>query len=312
MSSTTDDLVEDVRELAFLPDAGPTTSAVILRHADACMVGSLSALIKTARMEHWVTPDDVAGDGSTVRFRIPRRALDRAYRMVTIADSTGRESPCFEVEPGSTWRDGRRYYVEMDTLVFTAAPSVGYTVRVRNRRRSSKLVPVSECAAITNAPSTTSLTLATCPAAMVSETSRYFDVVRGDSPFDLLYTDLLAHSLAVGVVTLSGTTPVVVADFVDLTVVGNARQDYLCLRDQTCYPPIPEALFPALVAGTAFSVLESLGDPRLPAVAATFKARSADALSLVSPRDDEGGVPIINRNSSLRSGSGGWRRGVRW
>lgn len=316
MSATTDDLVADVRSLARLPDAGDPDASGILRFADAEMVTMLSALVKTARMEHWMAPNDYAGDGSTTRFRLPRRALDRAYRSVTVLDPTGNELPAYEVSAGSTYtwaRSERRYYVEADTLVFLAAPSVSYTVRVRARRRSSKLVATTDCCAIDHALTTTTLAMVVTavPTWMSAvDTKVYTDIVRGDSPYDVQYEDRILSTFSSPTLEFSSLTPIVVADFVNLTNIANDRVDYVCKRDQTCYPPLPEAAFPALVAGTAVRVLVSLGDPRSAELRAIYNERLTTALDLISPRSDEGGVPIVNDRSALRSGRG-YQRGRR-
>src|SRR5690348_5399603 len=129
MSQTTDDLVADVRNLANLPDAGQYDAATILSFADAEMTTVLAALVKTARQEHWMTPTDAACNGTKTVFAIPRRALDRAYRQVSLVDaSTGIEIPCYEIGPGEgTWAKSQiHYFVQKSTLQFSAAPSSQY------------------------------------------------------------------------------------------------------------------------------------------------------------------------------------------
>lgn len=320
MAKTTDDLVEDVRSLARLPDAGDPDASGILRFGDAEMVSLLAALMKSAQKEHWMDPVDTAGDGVTTRFKLPRRALDRAYRSVKLVTTQGDEIPTTECAPGNT--DGARsiqvYYVERDSLVFTKAITSDYTLRVRVRRRPSQLVAVSACSAITKATSTTALTCSSTTwlaALQVADppVPTYVDIVAGDSPHDLTYLDRLVTAYSGTAVTLDASTPIAVADFVDLTAISNDRVDYVCLRDTTCYPPLPEAGFPALVAGTALRVLQSLGDPNAEKIRAVYQERLATAMQLISPRNDEGGRAIVNRNGGLRSGGGGgWGRRTRW
>ena len=317
MSATTDDLVEDVRQLARLPDAGDPDTAGILRFADAEMATLLAALVKTARQEHWMTPTDVACDGTRVVFAIPRRALDRAFRNVTLVDATGVEVPTWETAPGQPLQRSQfHYYVQKSSLIFYGAPASQYTLRIRSRTRPSTLVPVNQCALIDHANSTTSLAPyhinAAVPTWATDNQALLVDIVNGDSPHDLGYYDLLTVSYSAPTLTLDATTPVVVADFVNLTTISNDRVDYICRRDETCYPPLPEAGFPVLVAATARRILEAMGDPRVSVTEATYQARLKACLSLISPQNEEGGRAIINRNSSLRAGGGGFWRRTRW
>ena len=315
MSQTTDDLVADVRNLANLPDAGQYDAATILSFADAEMTSVLAALVKTARQEHWMTPTDTPCDGSRVVFSIPRRALDRAYRQVTLVDAKGVEIPCYEINAGeATWAKSQfHYYVQKSTLVFSGAPTAQMSVRIRSRTRPSKMVPTTSCAIVDHVTGTTIVKASgSVPAPAWLTGVLYVDIVNGDSPHDLGYYDLLTVSYSAPTLTLDATTPVVVADFVNLTTISNDRVDYICRRDETCYPPLPEAGFPVLVAATARRILEAMGDPRVSVTEATYQARLKACLSLISPQNEEGGRAIINRNSSLRAGGGGFWRRTRW
>lgn len=312
MAYTTDDLVAAVRRLAFLPDADDLLTADILALADEEMATVLAQRVSGAREEHWVKTEDITLVSGTLRYRLPRRALARAVRgIVFVSTSTGATSPAWEIDPmraqpGDGGTEGRAYYYEDDFVVFPVAPPTGYKLRVRYLRRPSRLVPVASCAAIVKATDTTHILASTVP---LTPAAQYVDTVRGDSPFDLSYVDLGLKGLATLTYELSAATPIVVADFVDLASIPNDRQDYICPRDQTCYPPIPAELHASLAAAVARQIAAVKGDrPGAELAEATMQRRLRASTDILEPRDQAGSRPIVNRSSPLRQGRGSARR----
>lgn len=324
MAFTTDELLRRVRLLAFLPDAGGPTDAELLEVADDELRTLVAARLAAAREEHWVKTEDVPIVAGVRRYRLLRRALGRIVRSVRLVEqSTQRVIDLHENSDaptgsyvGASWAAGMNvYYWEDDFLVFPIQPPTGWSIRIRYLRRPSRLVPTSECAAIVRVSSTTEIVVSSVPAAWLATTGNYVDIVRGDAPFDLAYVDLVESGPLSGPtrMLLDASTPVAVADFVDRDDHPNDRVDYLCPRDCTCYPQLPEELHPVLVAAVARRALESVRDKEGAELArATFAERAKAASDIIEPRNEERSEPLGSRYSAMRGGSGGPGRRRWW
>ncbi len=321
MAFTTDELLRRVRLLAFLPDAGGPTDAELLEVANDELRTLVAARLAAAREEHWVKTEDVPIVAGVRRYRLLRRALGRIVRSVRLVEqSTQRVIDLHENSDaptgsyvGASWAAGMNvYYWEDDFLVFPIQPPTGWSIRIRYLRRPSRLVKASECAAIEYAASTTSLHVTSSPATWPG--GYYLDIVRGDAPFDLSYVDLvLSGGAGTTTINLVPDTPIVVADFVDLVTYPNDRADYLCPRDTTCYPQLPEELHPVLVAAVARRALEAVRDKEGAELArATLAERAKAASDIIEPRNEERSEPLGSRYSAMRGGSGGLGRRRWW
>lgn len=307
MALTCDDLVAAVRRLAFLPDASDLSATDILAMADDELTTLVFEFIKDAREEYGIAVEDAALSASVLYYRLPRRATERTVRAVTLLDPTGREHPAIEESAAaayglSTDQWNRRYHFQGDSIGFRQFPTAGWSLRVRYMMRPSKLIAVASGAAVYRGNSTTALDLTGASATAGLAASMAADIVRGDSPYDLMYIDrhVTAYT-ASSSVTFDATTPIVVADFVSRSYQSNARVDYVCARDQTVYPPVTPAQFPVLVAATARRALEEIGDRAGAEVAeATMQARLKAAKAVAQPRNEQGSRAIIG--SSFRGG----------
>jgi hypothetical protein len=309
---TSDALVEQVRDITSLPDAHWLTTAKLLEIADSEVL--VTARVKMQRGEQFLTSQDVALSPSTLRYRLPRRALGRAVHSIALVGANGGVTPLTEIDAadasgvfGFGVTSSGDYYIEDDFIVFPVAPTSGSSLRVRYLRRLSRLVPLASAVLIRSAVSSTSFEIPPDVSTVIPASS-YVDIVRGDSPFDVMYADRLLTEQSSGAIDLDPTTPVVPSDFVDLTAIANDRQDYVCLRDETVYPQLPSEMHPALVSAVAQRVLEALGDqPGTARAEATLRARMQAATDLMAPRNQDRSRAIVNRFSALRGG--GSRRG---
>lgn len=316
MALTTDDLVTAVRRLCFLPDASDVSASDILAVGDEEMGTVLSMLEKDAQEEYAVFVDDTAFT-SALSYRLPRRALARTVRSVSYLNTDGREVPAFPEDvtsgswalPSDQW-DGR-YHFAGDSIGFRSTPTSGWSLRVRYVRRPSKLVPVASCAAILKPASTTSLDIAGASATAAFAVGSYADIVRGDAPYDLSYVDRRVSAYVASTsIAFESSTPIVTTDFVSRAAIPNDRVDYVCLRDQTCYPPIAETGFPVLVAAIARRVSGDLLRDKEGAQIAetTLQARVKAHRDMIQPRNEQGSRAIVSGSSSLRGGYGRrWR-----
>lgn len=322
---TSDDLVARIRREARLPDASDILASDLLALADEEILTLIGDRIKARRAEHWVVIEDHAVSQSVTNnvpltYDIPRRAFGRMLRSITMVTAQGAELPMIEIDPAQGWQGvpvPRTYYFQDDKIV--CAPLPGYTIRFRYLRRPSQLVAVSEGAAISSATNSTSIVVTNAPSWLTAFSGPFIgpgpfptawvDVVRGDAPFSLSYFDLALSAYSAPTVTFDSSTPIDTADFVDLGAVTNARQDYLCDRDQTVYPQLPEEMIPVLVSACVRRVLEEIRDAEGAAIAqTTLLARQKAAQDIIAPRNEQGARKLVNRFSPLRTRPFGWRR----
>lgn len=318
---STDDLVAAVRRLAYLPDASDIDAAEILARADEEMTTLIADAVKAGREGFWLTQETQPLYSTVLSYQVPRRALGRGVVGVQMVNSDGTAFTIPQIDPVTGW-NGRTtaitsycYSFQADKIVFPTAPPSNYRLRVLYLRRPSKLVEVSEGAAIIEAKTTTVLYIGDAPTWMLALTGSpapkmYVDLIRGDASFDQLYVDQLATLYtASSPNTLTLVDSIATTDFVDTQTISNDRVDYVCRRDETVYPTLPIELIPVLEAATAVRILESLRDAEGAEMAqATLVARKRAAVDIIEPRNQEGSRPIVRIRSPLRQTFGIGRR----
>lgn len=293
------------------------TSADLLTFGDEELATTFADIMKTSREEYRVKRADIPLVVGTTRYRLPRRAMARTVRAVSYVDASGSECPAQELPPLEAWRyevaqhsNARTFYVfEGDELVLTSAPtSAGSSLRVRYVNRFPRLVLTSACAPIVLAGSTTTITLQTSPPAAVTTAGTLIDIIRGRSPFDASYEDLIIDSFyAPGpIITLASSTPVDTAEISDVAYVGSDA-DYVCSRDTTCFPPLPQELHGVLALAIVRRVLEALGDPRVTIAEATLRRHLDRAVNVSEPRNQDRKPRIIDHGGRLRGARRMWR-----
>ncbi len=314
--ATCDALLTDVRDTGFLPDASDQDSTVLLRFADKELRTMIAVAVEKNRGEHWLRYEDTDIVPGTTRYRIPRRCLGGAVRAVTAVDPNGVTLPSLtQVDPitlRSMFKEGdssslRWFAFEGDFVNLGAVePSTGWTLRIHYVMRPSKLVVTSETemATIYGPDSTTGVRiLETAPGTNLTEYGAYLDIVRGTEPYDLLYLDRLsADTFAAPTFNFQPSTPIVTADIPSLSspLHPGAEPAYLVQRDQTPLPPIPRALWDALVHGTCAQALEAVRDPQAASMRQTALAKLHEGIQLMGPRDQRNSQRILSK-SPLRS-----------
>jgi hypothetical protein len=320
---TADDLETEVRRRTRLPTASDISSAEILGIADDEIATTLSDLIRNVDPSFWLTTHTATIVSGTATYALPSRAIGAGLERVELEDDSGNRQPVVALNEHDVWRwaNGGRdalwtgrfaYIVEGAFVRLFPAPTdadAGLTLRVRYQRTPSRLTLTTDAASITNADTTTTLIITATPPAWVdgiADADRYVDIVRSDGAHELALADGIAtgYSDVSNTVTLSASTPIVVADIADTTIANGGRVDYLCQAGETCYPQVPVTLWPVLVRAVTRTVLDGLGDDRGAARAqAILEQRIAAAKSVVTPRTRQ--VPtFVNHNSYLRRGRG--------
>jgi hypothetical protein len=315
---TTDDLVTAARRSGWLPDASDVAVSDLLAWGDECIAEDFTELLKGGREEFGVVVEDVALTSGTSRYRIPRRASLRTIRGVTFVDSSGAESPADEVPALESWRySGSRYGAasatyrfEGDEFVLADATNVSScSLRVRYYGRASQMIEVSAARRITVAADVETLTLdvTVTPPATLTTVGALVDVVRGDSPFPTLYADRQVKSWSSPSVTLEASTPVVVAE-VSASGLPGIRADYLCPRDCTVFPPLPQEMHGALSWGLVSRALEATGDQRFALAERRYRSALDRLRNASEPRNQDRKPRIVDHGGRLRAGRmRGWR-----
>ena len=316
---STTDFLTAVRRLAYLPDAGDIDATEILSRADDEMVTIIADAVKAGREGFWLTSEDITLLPDTRAYQMPRRALGRGVVGVQMVNSQGTAFTIPQIDPVTGW-NGRTtaitsycYSFQADKLVFPTAPPSNYLLRVLYLRRPSRLVEVSEGAAIVSAANSTQLAVTDVPTWMAAINSDlpplYVDIIRGDASFDQPYVDLLAIDYNAGLGALTLGSDIDTALFVDTDAISNDRVDYVCKRDETVYPVLPLELIPVLEAAVSMRILESLKDAQgAEMMGATLMQRKRAAVDIIEPRNQEGSRPIVRIRSPLRQTFGIGRR----
>lgn len=222
----------------------------LLDFAYDSLLSEICPAVLATREEFFVTSLDYAITAAQASYYIPPRAMNGVLREVKLIRGTQViDLTRVDLEDITLVRTGtpNSFYVMGNSLVLDPAPtSTADTLRVYYFIRPSKLVPVSECAAVTAIVG--NVVTAAIPASWTAADT--FDIVRGRGSYEVIGLDLAATSVAAGSITFTATVP-------STFQVG----DYVCLAGETLFPSLPEEGHVALVQSAVAAALESMGDP---------------------------------------------------
>jgi len=312
----TDDLLTAVRDEAFLPTAGDQSAATLLRFADDVLATLISATIRPGREGRWLTSLDITIVPGTTSYELPSRALAQAVRGVMMVLPDGTTYPLTEVDPlvlKATYLPGAavapRWYgfVEEHVELGTVSGDSGWALRVFYLRSPNKLIATggtdsSSIVSFVDAADVT-LTLPALAGADIGTDGARVDIISGQEPYSVLAYDAVCNTNASGVTLVLDTfdTSGMVA------AVQNHAPDYVCAAGTTVYPPIPRALWPALVRGTAEAALGATSSPGAAAMMGRAQMARDAAVRVLMPRDDRRSRPIVGSSSLRRRRWGGSR-----
>ena len=305
-AKTSDALLAAIKRDAQMPPAdGRLTDAEILDIASEALSAEVADLLVSVRQQRWVqTHADVAITSGVATYRIPSRALAAGVSDVLIVDGeTEYDAPELSPEERYRYSDGQRgpwrspygYAWQGDHIVLVPEPSeTRYSLRLRYPRQPGRLVAVEECGLVTSTTATTIELDATPSAWGASET---LDVVEGTPHADTLMLDASA--------TISGTTVTIAAGVGSEVAAG----DYVCLAGETCIPPVPESVWPYLVAACVARVVYVIGDVAAIQAAQIMAAQAERRVrSVLAPRNRGARELVTHHNSALRGGRMPWGR----
>lgn len=314
---TSDDLLARVKARAQVPDADSRlTDADIFAIADDAIRSSVGRIIWNADDGRIVrTQADVALVADRSDYRLPDRAVASAVYDVLLVDSAGNERSSTYIDSADAWRwrndespsDSDRTYahtIEGDVIRLLPTPTTAsLSLRVKYRRRPSRLVAVTDCLKAASA-TTTVISLADGESvtwATNGDSAVAVDVVRGGPSGDSLADDL-ASTFGADTVTRDA------GQFAEPYQPGAG--DYVCQPGTTCVLPVPEEAVPFLTVLVALEVSTALGDgAAVGGLSQLVAGRRKELVALVDDRNREDEA-IIPRSSHLRGGHGhgyGWR-----
>ena len=315
---TSDDLLTRVKARAQIPDADDRlTDADILAMADDAIRSTVGRIIWNADDGRTVrTQADVALVADQSDYRMPDRAVASAIYDVLLVDSAGNERSSVYVDSADAWRwrndeaptDSDRAYahtIEGDVIRLLPTPTAAnLSLRVKYRRRPSRLVTVAASTLLGSASSSTVVAddSDSFPAAWTSEgSSLVIDVYRAGPGGDSLADDVQGSTTSDTFTRSSGS-------FDTSGPYAPGAACYASLAGETCVLPVPEEAVPFLTVLLALEVTTALGDgAAVGGLSQLVAGRRKELIALVDDRNREDDA-IIPRSSHLRGGHGrgGW------
>lgn len=299
-AKTSDDLLSAIKRDAQIPASeGRLSDAEILAIASEVLSAEVADLLVSVRQQRWVTTHaDQQITSGTAAYRIPSRALAAGVSDILIVDGdleydapelSAEERYRYSDATRGPWRSPYAYAWQGDHVVLVPEPSTTrYSLRIRYPRQPGRLVVVADCAAVASTTSTTIEVDAVPSSWGASET---LDVVEGTPHADALMLDASG--------AISGTT-ITIAAGVESEV---AADDYVCLAGETCIPPVPESVWPYLVAACVARVVYVIGDlPAMQGAQLMLTQAERRVRNVLAPRNRGGRELLTHHGSALRAG----------
>lgn len=267
-------LIEQIKVKGCLPE-GRFTDQEILDCAYECLLSDIMPLLYSVREEFYVKKKTLAVTMNQEEYAIPSRAVGGAVREIKMVKGSGiQDLGRVDLEDINTSQTGEPIAIFLlgnNFGLFPIPSATSGTLWIYYAIRPSRLVPVSECARITAIDTTTDTVTVTIPTGWT--TADNFDLVKGTPHFDILALDLVAASVAGGLIQFSAALPTTL-------VVG----DYVTLAEETCWPFLPPEAHVLLAQAAAAAALESIGHPSAVAVAAKAQMLKDTITKLINPR----------------------------
>jgi hypothetical protein len=290
-SYTTDDLVSDVELVGHIPLANATfTASKILRLATFQIQTPIMKKILATRGGYYLTYTDYAPVDSGL-YDIPPGSVAGALADVQLIQNTT-IIPVNIIEPSEQFSTNSPtstsygcFYVGNQVQIIPA-PNVG-NPRLWFTKRTSALVPVSDCGTITGVASNV-ISVSAVPSDFAVGT--VLDCVGENPPFNILGNRTITNIVGTDIT-------------LDSAVTGLAIGDFLCLEDQTCVPQIPVEYRILLVQSLAVWIYEIQGYlDKKKSGEERQKGLEEDTTSLITPRIKSQSKVINPVNGGFLSG----------
>ncbi|MEO0271672.1 MAG: hypothetical protein ABIM30_01110 [candidate division WOR-3 bacterium] len=289
------DLIKSIKRKGMLPETQITFSEQdFLDFATEEMDLGIMPLVLSYYEDYYSFYEEITVNHSTMRIKIPHRAVGNKLRFVGIKRNSG-VIPLFKANYDDIHAEyhnlfSRHYYIENDELVFpTNLFSDNDKVVLSYYLRPNALVPDEYMCRIVNISGNT-LTVSGGDLSLYT-TSDKIDVISDLSPNKILAIDLPIVSINVSLnqITLSNVPSNV-----------NVGQ-YICLAEKTAIVQIPTELQSLLSQRVVARCLEALGDQAgLQAANTKIAEIEQKATTLLSPRVESNSKKIIGSRIKFR------------
>lgn len=245
MSFTTDDFVNNVLLFGYVPDAQnnfpPTT---ILTVASKVLFNFAIPELVSLDSGYFIETEDYPFIGGVSEYTFSQYAMWNKLRRIDKIVN-GRVYPLTRIEYDQLYlydttsnSDVSAFYLKNDVICFVNPPSSGTTdlFRVHIYRRPGEMVPTNQAAKVQSVNYATGAVTYTAVPPSTYTNSSHHDFYSSTSPFKRIQTNITATNIAANVQTFPVAS-------VQTLLTG----DYVCVLNQTVYPPLPEELHQFLI-----------------------------------------------------------------
>jgi hypothetical protein len=234
------------------PPEGRYSDAEILQLANDCMISHVVPMIISLKEEFYVTPESQNITANVSNYPIPYRALGLSLREVKKIQNNrildlDRMSP-EDIITTETSDNTEGFYLQgQDVVLYPTPSSTQDILKLYYFLTPSRIVTVSECAAITAIDTGTGIVTATPPTSWT--TSNLLDFCSKRNGHKTLGSDITPTAVSSTTVTFS------TSDLPSTLSVG----DYIALAGETPYLQCPDTCFDLVVRLVSNELLESMG-----------------------------------------------------
>jgi hypothetical protein len=247
MPYTTADLLSDIKRDDFFSSSQTFfTDAELLDIGNGELLAEIIPMIKTFNENYYMELVDSSFVANQSSYALPKYGMWNVVFLVQRINQSGIAIyPDFvrleldQLKDYQVTNTGvpNAYYILNDTINFVPTPGPGVTDRYRLwiYRRPGRMVPTSFAAQVQSVNlATGEVTYTAVPPATYTASSRH-DFYSSTPPFRRLQTDIQATAILGNVQT-----------FPVASVQNLVAGDYVCIVDETVYPPIPLEIQPYL------------------------------------------------------------------
>lgn len=241
VSYTANSLLDQIKLEAYIPVAqGNFSAAQLLSIADSEILNTICPTLVSMDENWYLESETQAFVGNQASYTLPQYAMWLKLKRVDLMNQNQvlpiTRSDVPQLQYSNTNQNGTPYsfFLKHDVVTFFPTPAAGitYDFRIWFYRRPNQMVVESEAAQILSVNKVTGVvTYTAAPPATYTATS-FHDFFAGLSPFRRLVTNAQATAQA------GATQTFAIADVQDLS-----PGDWICIHDQTVFPPVPIELY---------------------------------------------------------------------
>lgn len=297
MTYSTTDLLSRIRLKATLDGSESSyTDSILLDLASQVIVEQILPIILKLNGDYYLTYTDIPLIAGRDAYPIPPRAAFQKVHSIDLLDSAKTYGSSlyytdYRNIPVTSSGAPYNHIFRDNSIVVSDNPSVssGY-LRVRYPYTPSQLVALSAVTEITGGESTGVLT-GVVPATWT--TANRYDIVSGQSPFELIHSDLTASSV------VSATSITFALSDLNVNRLSDGGTYFVCLSGETAYPMIPKELHYCLADLAACPVLQLCGDEGWSEFYSEAHSRLTTLLNSLITRKTTESAPWVRTSSIL-------------